>query len=272
MKHFCPRTLAAIALLALARAAIAQPDGEIVVPLSDPSRPVVLEVSAIRGSVTVIGADTDQVRVAPLDGPQRIEPVEPQRNEQGLRRIANTTFGVTVEEADNTVSVRVTSGSEETGVRVSVPRQTSVRARTVNDGDVVVEGVTGEHELSNVNEDVTATDISGSVVVNTTNGDITVSMLELTPNKAMSFTSMNGDVEVRLPANLAADLHITTNRGDILTDFDVDVQPRETIVERSEDGERYQVRLESEVRATVGGGGPEMRFKTFNGDIVIRSR
>jgi hypothetical protein len=32
------------------------------------------------------------------------------------------------------------------------------------------------------------------------------------------------------------------------------------------------VRLEREVRAVVGGGGPEMQFKTFNGDIVIRQR
>ena len=271
MRHLYGRTIAAIALIALARAAGAQADGEIVVPLSDPSRPVVLEVSAMRGSVTVIGYDGEEVRVTPLDGPQRIEPAD-ERNSRGLRRIPNNSMGLSIEEADNTVSVRITAGSENAGIRVSVPRSTSVQAGTINEGEIVVEGVSGEHELSNINGGITATDLSGSVIANTRNGDVTVSMVEITPGRAMSFASFNGDVEVSLPASLAADLYITTNRGDILTDFDVDLLPQETIVERSEDGERFQVRLESEVRATVGGGGAEMRFKTFNGDIVIRSR
>ena len=259
------------ASIAAAQAADEMSEGEFVVPLSNAGRPVVLEVSAVRGSVSVIGYDGSEVRVAPLEDPQRLAE-DFARNSGGLRRIPNTSMGLTVEESDNTVSVRLTSGSEDSGVRVTVPRGTSVRARTVNDGNVVVEGVNGEHELSNTNGDVTASDISGSVVANTTNGDISVSMTDITPDRAMSFTSFNGDVEVRLPASLAADLYITTNRGDILTDFDVELLPQETIVERSADGGRYQVRLESEVRATVGGGGPEVRFKTFNGDIVIRSR
>ena len=101
MKRIFGRLLAAGTLIALAGTAGAQADGEIVVPLSDSSRPVVLEVSAIRGSVTVIGTDTNEVRVAPLDAPRRIEPIATQGNAQGLRRIPNTSLGLTVEESDN---------------------------------------------------------------------------------------------------------------------------------------------------------------------------
>jgi hypothetical protein len=32
----------------------------------------------------------------------------------------------------------------------------------------------------------------------------------------------------------------------------------------------YRVRMEKAVEGTIGGGGPELRFKTFNGDIVLR--
>jgi hypothetical protein len=89
----------------------------------------------------------------------------------------------------------------------------------------------------------------------------------------MSFSTFNGDVDVTFPARLAAMLHINSGRGDVLTDFDVEVQPvQPSVVERGGDGERYRVRVERETRVAVGGGGPDMHFKTFNGDVTIRKR
>jgi DUF4097 and DUF4098 domain-containing protein YvlB len=88
----------------------------------------------------------------------------------------------------------------------------------------------------------------------------------------MSFTSFNGDIEVAFPRGLSADLRVNAGRGEVLTDFDFEVQPQTSVVDRGGEAGRYRVRLEREVRAVVGGGGPEMQFKTFNGDIVIRQR
>ena len=36
------------------------------------------------------------------------------------------------------------------------------------------------------------------------------------------------------------------------------------------EGKGYRVRMEKAVEGTIGGGGPELRFKTFNGDIILR--
>ena len=46
--------------------------------------------------------------------------------------------------------------NENVDLEVRVPRRTSVHASLVNGGDIVITGVTGEHELSNVNGDVVA--------------------------------------------------------------------------------------------------------------------
>src|SRR5690606_26252479 len=80
---------------------------------------------------------------------------------EGLRRIPNTALGLTAEENNNTVSVKLDFSPRSAKLDISVPRQTSVRASVVNGGDVTVTGVTGSHELSNVNGDVIATDIGG---------------------------------------------------------------------------------------------------------------
>ena len=105
----------------------------------------------------------------------------------------------------------------------------------------------------------------------TTNGDVVVELLEIDPNTPMSFSSFNGDVEVVLPASTRADLYLQAGRGDVFTDFDVQLQPTKPKVtqERQASGS-YRVRMEKAVEGTMGGGGPEFRFKTFNGDIILR--
>lgn len=245
----------------------------IVVPLTDPSRPVILNVDLLNGHITVTGYDGDEVVIETRSAATPVvEPPLPIGDRAGLRRIANTTMGLIAEEQNNTVSIRMRVAARGPRLAISVPRQTSVRARTVNQANLTVENVAGEHELSNVNGGITANDIEGSVVADTTNGRIEVSFTELTPNRAMSFTTFNGDIDLSLPADVDADLRIATNRGEILTDFDVEVQPRQPNVERDNDVGRYRVSLEQEVRATIGAGGPEIRLRTFNGDIVIRRR
>ena len=140
---------------------------------------------------------------------------EPARN--GLRRIPNTGIGVTVQERDNTVSIQMDWRQRGVDLEISVPRRTSVRAKTVNGGDVTVVGVTGEHEISNVNGGIVARDIAGSIVANTTNGDVEASFAEVTAGKPMSFSSFNGDIEVAFPASLKAALRINGGRGDVWT-------------------------------------------------------
>jgi DUF4097 and DUF4098 domain-containing protein YvlB len=88
----------------------------------------------------------------------------------------------------------------------------------------------------------------------------------------MSFVSFNGDIEVAFPPAIAADFRVNPGRGDVYTDFDVQLQPQSEIVEGASERGRKQIRLEREMRLVVGGGGPAIQFKTFNGDVVIRRR
>jgi hypothetical protein len=264
---------AAIAVLTAA-APSAWAQQRIAVPLSDPSRPAVLEVKLVSGDVAVTGYDGDEIVVLVRDdNDDDDDDGDRGRTRDGLRRIPNTSLGLTAEERGNTVAIQVDMTSRNVELEISVPRRTSVHAATVNGGDVTVTGVTGEHELSNVNGDVIAIDIAGAAVIGTTNGDINVSFAEVAANKPMSFSSFNGDVDVTLPANLSANMHVSSAQGDVFTDFDVELQPQPAVVERGGDTSgRYQVRMQRGMRAVVGGGGSEIRFSTFNGDIMIRKR
>ena len=57
--------------------------------------------------------------------------------------------------------------------------------------------------------------------------------------------------------------------GEIYSDFEVEVQPSQPIVERIEDEGGIEVRIESVIIANINGGGPVIRLKTLHGDIQI---
>jgi hypothetical protein len=254
--------------------AAAQSDNRIAVSLTDPSRPAKLEVALFNGSISVTAYDGNEILIATGDeGDEPDEPDEPvPPNRAGLRRIPNTAIGLTAEERDNTVSIGVDWSNRGIDLAISVPRRTSVEARTVNGEEIRLEGVIGDHELANQNGDIIGIDVGGSAVVTTQNGDIEMSFATLTAGKAMSFGSFNGDIEVAFPASLAADLRINAGRGDVYTDFELQLQPQSSVVEAGSEQGRKQVRMEREMRLVAGGGGQEIQFKTFNGDIVIRRR
>ena len=69
-------------------------------------------------------------------------------------------------------------------------------------------------------------------------------MASVKSGSPMSFTSLNGTIDVTLPANIAADFSMKTNRGEIYSDFDVKLKPPpKPVVEQSDAKKgKYKVR------------------------------
>lgn len=271
MPHSIRRPLILAALLLGPTLAAPQDAGRVQrhsVPITDPARPITLHVSLFSGGFLIEPHEGKQVliEIVPAD-----EPASPERS-GGMRVIPNMSLGLTVEEEDNEVSIGGDFSSRINRLVVKVPRRTSVSASTVNDGDIVVRGIEGELELTSTNGSIEATDVAGSVVAHTTNGEIKVSFTAIQAGKAMSFVTFNGDVDVTFPGDLKADLHISAGQGEIYTDFEFQLAPIESQMKSEREGKKYRVQLDQEVRARIAGGGPEMHFKTWNGEIFIRKR
>ena len=247
----------------------AQPQN-FVVPLSNPGQPAVLEASVMMGSITVVGYEGAEVQVEVTFEEEHDDESDGEERE-GLTRIPSYSAGVTVEEKGNKVEIGTDWSKEEVALSIKVPYQTSLRLSAVNGDFIEVEGVQGTHELSHTNGEITARNMRGSVVANTTNGEVVVELLEVDADTPMSFSTFNGDVEVILPAAVQASLFMQSGQGDVYTDFDLQLQPTQAKVTREQEGGgSYRVRMEKAVEGSIGGGGPELRFKTFHGDIILR--
>jgi hypothetical protein len=143
----------------------------------------------------------------------------------------------------------------------------------VNAGDIVVTGVDGELDVNDVNGSVTLNNVSGSAVAHALNGRLLATFSRVNPQKAMAFSSLNGDIDVTFPADLKANLSLKSDRGEIFSDFDVQVQasaPQQIVEDGRGHGGKYLVKIDKAVHATINGGGPELQFTNFNGGIYIR--
>ena len=247
-------------------AAQAPPAEALKIPVSRPGQPVKVVASAMWSGIHVEGYDGPEVRVW-TEG----EEDEGRERKDGMRRIPNVSFGVTAEEENNEVHVRV-DGQASGELLLWVPRRASLNLKTVNGGEISVNGVSGELELTNTNGEIVARNVEGSVVAHTTNGDIVVELQRVDASSPMSFSTLNGDVDVTLPASMKANLVIKSTHGEIYTDFDVQLQPQQARVEEERVGGRYRVQMEKDVRGSINGGGPELQFRTFNGDVYLRKK
>jgi hypothetical protein len=267
---------------------------QLTVPFSDPSRPGTLRINLVQGGVTIRGANRKDVLIdaqASEERPGRGRLIVnggtvilrgrgrgsgsgsgsgSSDNATGLRRLTQG-GGFVVEEDNNEVQVtaRANRGTDFT---IQVPTRTNLKLSTLNDGPIVVENVEGEIEANNQNESVTLTNVAGSVVVNAHNGKVKVIMTRLTTDKAMAFTSFNGDVDVTLPASVKANLKMRSDMGEIFTDFDVQVRPITPVAPQSARGRDGRIRIDvnQAIQGSVNGGGPEFELRTFNGNIYVR--
>jgi DUF4097 and DUF4098 domain-containing protein YvlB len=238
------------------------------VNLSDPTRPAFVKASSVNGSITVKAYDGKEVVVE-----ARGRNEEGEKPSSGPKRLNISTTGLTVEEENNEVRISTESYARTIDLTISVPVHTSVKLRAVNDGDIMVTGVDGELDVDDINGAVTLNNVSGSAVAHALNGHVHVTFAKVNPQKPMAFSSLNGDIDVTFPADLKANVSIRSDRGDVFSDFDVQLQasaPRQEVEDRRGKGGKYRVKIDKTVHGTINGGGPEYQFTNFQGQIYIR--
>jgi hypothetical protein len=193
----------------------------------------------------------------------------------GMHRLDEPANAVEATQENNVV--RVKGGYwDRLNIEIKVPKQTTLDLKTMN-GSISVEGISGEMTIDAMNGHISVQDASGPVVAHSMNGRITASLAQVSAAKASSFSSMNGSIEVTLPADLKARLKMKTDHGEIYTDFDVKVESATGSTTITQDGGGKHggavlPHTDRTLYGTINGGGPEMQFITYNGRIVIRKK
>ena len=246
-------------LLAVCAAGSAQDTSgdRIVVPPRNTSRPRVVTCNLMNGAISVKTHSGNEVIV---EGQHRVR----EEYRGGMRRIGDSTRGLEVVEDDNVVSIHSQFGNNS--VYITVPVDTSLKLHTLS-GGIDVDGVHGEVEVHTLNGHITVTNVSGTVTADSQNGEIKAIMDQVSNNKPLAFSTLNGVVDLTLPADLKADLTVKSNHGAVYSDFDVTLGGSRNVRDGSN-----RIRIDSTIRGTINGGGVDLTIHTLNGAVYIRKK
>jgi len=211
--------LAAAGLALFAAAALRANDDATTVrtKFSDPAKPGVLKVNLPWADVQVTGTDGHEIVVTSTLEQKGKKEVD----DEGFRRLDEDVSFEVVEK--NNVATIVMSGDNPWAAQgaeftIQVPHNTNLILRTEAGGDVRIERIDGDIDVNSMNGEVSLLDIGASAVVNTMNGEVTA-IFKNAPTKPVSITSMNGEIDVRLPADTKANLRLRSHNGSIRTNF-----------------------------------------------------
>jgi DUF4097 and DUF4098 domain-containing protein YvlB len=260
------------ALILLATPLLAQE--QVTAKWSDPSRPGLLKVDSVWGSISIKTHATNDVTVTTTSRRNRVDdriirrPPPPETT--GLRRIDSGGSAFTIE-SDSSNVITVTGGDLLSGIgdlTIEVPKKTNLNLQA-QFGKITIDGVEGDIEATSFNGRISLTNVTGSVVAHSMNGTVAVSFQNIAEGKPMSFTSMNGNVDVTLPAASKANLKMRTALGGIYTDFDIQMATSSTNPTQEQSGLR-RIRVEKNINGTINGGGAEFDLRSQNGNIYLR--
>ncbi len=248
--------------------------GSIVVPLHDPSKAPTIHAHLMMGGIMIRGEDRKDVAVESHtrfreDGHEREEP-----RADGMKRLdLYGSNGLDIREENNVITIKTDVFNKGGDLVILVPRRSSLQLKCMNGGDIRVEDVDGEIEADNLNGAIELKNVSGAVVAHSLNGAVSVDLSSVDPAKPMSFSTLNGNIDVTLPAAIKASVSLKTDNGEILSDFDVKLESKAPAVEKSREPDgSFHVRLDKTLHGSINGGGPEYSFRSFNGQIMIHKR
>lgn len=247
------------------------------IPLSNPNQAGKLLVNLHNGSIQVEGYNGKEVEI------QFIEKGEEKRknndwdwgngdndhksSKKGLKKISNNYIDLEITEDNNTVTVKG-SHNRRSDLIIKIPQKFALKLRAHHNGDIYVKNVIGELEITSHHGEIGLEKVGGSIIADTHHGEIRATLVAVTPNVPMAFSTYHGDVDITFPASIKCDTKVKTAKGDIYTDFDLDLK---TVTENRTTGNgRKQIKIGGWMYGKIGTGGEEFLFNTHHGDVVIR--
>jgi hypothetical protein len=221
----------------------------------------VIEIKGINGNVEATAAAGGEVEVVAVKRGRRSNPdevrIEVVRHGDGVTICA--VYPTPEGKEPNTCSAgpndrsHVQNNDVSVNFTVRVPAGVRFTGKTVN-GRVEAEGLSADVEARTVNGGINVS-TTGLARATTVNGSIRVLMGRADWTDELEFKTVNGGIDLSVPASLSAQVQVKTVNGDISTDFPMTVTG--TFSKRRLNG-------------TIGGGGRDLRLETVNGSVQLR--
>lgn len=145
----------------------------------------------------------------------------------------------------------------EVNYTLEVPNTVNLDSIRLVNGDLDISGVSGQLDADLVNGELNSDGLSSTTRVNMVNGDVQLKFSDLTNADSVKLNSVNGKIEVFLPASADVSVTAETVSGKISNEFGLEVIKH-----------RY---VGSEMKGNIGSGRVSLDMENVNGKISLKS-
>ena len=206
--------------------------------------------------VAGLAQDFQQAYTLPRDGTIRVRSISGEITVQGYDGQTVVVKGFRVGRDRERVEITDRSSSDRIDVGVRYPEHCNCDA-SVNFEVQVPRSVSYNFDkIGSISGDVAITDVSGEVSAQSVSGNVEVSLKAIKGPASMKFSSISGNVLVKVPAALNAYVEMSTLSGSLKTNFPLEVQERRYGPGRS-------------ARGRVGEGASSISIRTISGKVSL---
>ncbi|WP_080056782.1 DUF4097 family beta strand repeat-containing protein [Spirosoma aerolatum] len=226
-------------------------------------RKVTLEIDA--GDIKIEGYNGDEVVIQANSGyeapPERAKGLKPLY----YTAVDNTGLGLAVTPESGGLKIEKAT-RKSIKYTIKLPRKVGILYQQTNwqKADVTISNMDGDLEIKTNNGSMDLKNVTGPVVANTTNGEINIVFANIDQEKPTAISTINGEIDITLPASTKANMKLQTIHGEMYTDFDLGIK-------NAKDG-LARVGGSHSINGTTNGGGVDIQLKTINSNIYIRKQ
>ncbi|KPK83665.1 MAG: hypothetical protein AMS27_12170 [Bacteroides sp. SM23_62_1] len=179
----------------------------------------------------------------------------------------NTGIGLSVlEEPEQVIVTGALKQSQDATYHIKVPESIDLVIDLSSPwaDDITIQNIKGELDIKSLNSNIELLEITGPAVIHSVNGRIEGNFLSISQENPSSVSTVNGIIDMALPAGGPANLEIGTNNGEAYSDLDLQF-------EKSEDGDMKRIGGNI-IKGKLGNGGVSLKFISVNGDIYLREK
>lgn len=214
----------------------------------------VVELKNVNGSVTIKTWDREEYQLIVTKTSRHEENLELLEVHQDISR-DHAKIEVHIPKKKGWFSMSQIQG--KVNLVLTVPSTVDLDKISTVNGTVELSDVMGPVTASSVNGRINATNLGGPTKLNTVNGAISASFTHLAHDADLSFGTVNGSIQLRLPEDLHADVRSSVVNGRISCDFPIKL-------EGSKSGRK--------LRGQIGNGGSAIAARSVNGSIKLLQR
>ncbi len=249
-----------------------------------------IEIAISLDNITIVGGTGNEIIIESIgenksknvlppvpDVPKIDENKEMPDRAKGLKQINpsgkdNSGVGVYIEKQNNFARLSQSPNLLSDHYKITIPNKVKLNINDMHPYagmskfNYLISNLENEITVTSINSNFKIENIKGPLVLNATNGSAEVKYSEVKTSKPISIVTVNGYVDLTLPASLKADMQLQSMNGEAYTDFDI--KEESSAPDMNLPGMNMFI-MEGKIN---GGGSLKINIHSINGDIYLRKK